>query len=158
MSTWNHEADISIFLGSRPFSAPKLINNPSNLLLFFVWIRWYEHLYYLIFCLVDLFGIVLTILEWTKWRLVTKHALSSTHLPFLCFLLTFSLKYYLYKKFELYNRDYSLLIYTFVSMIIFLRSIHLNFQSHQMCTFSAGLVMARNWDGMSWRTCFYEYL
>ena len=73
---------------------------------------------------------------WTKCRLVTKHVLSSTNFPSCLF--TYALKY-LYKKFKLSNKDNLLLIYTFIGMIIFCRSIHLCFQSHQICTFSAGL-------------------
>ena len=61
----------------------------------------------------------------------------------------FSLKY-LYKKFKLSNKDNLLLIYTFIGMIIFCRSIHLSFQSYQMCIFSAGLGMAWNRDRLSW--------
>ena len=66
------------------------------------------------------FGHVLTILAWTKCRLVTKHVLSITHFHS-CFFLTFPLKFYLYKKFKLSIKDYLLLIYTFMCMIIFLR-------------------------------------
>ena len=79
------------------------------------------------------FGHVLTILAWTKCRLVTKHALFRKHLYSYCFL-TFPLKYCLYKEIQLIN---------------FWRSIHLSFQSHQMCTFSAGFEKARNWDRLS---------
>ena len=92
--------------------------------------------------LLTFFGHVLTILAWTKYvRYIT-------HFPS-CFFLTFPLKYYLYKKIKLSNKDYLLLISTFIGMIISRRSIQLSFQSHQMCTFSAGLGMARNRDGQS---------
>ena len=49
------------------------------------------------FFLLAFFGRVLTILAWTKCRLVTKYVLFSTHFHS-CFFLTFPLKYYLYKK------------------------------------------------------------
>ena len=88
-------------------------------------------------------GHVLTILAWTKCRLVTKHVLSITHFHS-CFFLTFPLKFYLYKKFKLSIKDYLLLIYTFMCMIIFLRIIILSFQSHQTRILSAGLGMAWN--------------
>ena len=96
---------------------------------------------------------MMIILAWTKCLHVTKHVLSSTH--FLsCFFLTFPLKYYQDKKIKLYIKDYVLHIYTFIVMIILWRSIHFGFQSHQMCTFSAGLGMARNRDGLSWSSLF----
>ena len=79
-------------------------------------------MYKKIFVLVDLFGHVLTILAWTKCRLVTKHLLSSTHFHS-CFFLTFPVKFYLYNKFKLSIKDYLLLNYTFMCMIIFLRII-----------------------------------
>ena len=47
------------------------------------------------------------------------------------------------------HKYYLLLTYTFICMILFWRSIHLSFQSHQMCILSAGLGMARNRDGLS---------
>ena len=49
----------------------------------------------------------------------------------------------------MYNKDYLLLIYTFMGMIILCWRIHLSFQSHQMCTFSVDLGMVRNRDGLS---------
>ena len=61
-----------------------------------------------------------------------------------CFFLTFPLKLYLYKKFKLSIKDYLLLIYMFMFIIIFLRIIILSFQSHQTQIFSAGLGMAWN--------------
>ena len=41
-------------------------------------------------------------------------------------------------------------LYFFITMIIFWKSIHLGFESHQKWTFSAGLGMARNRDRLSW--------
>ena len=78
------------------------------------------------FFLLTLFGHVLTILAWTKCRLVAKHILSITHFHS-CFFLTFSFKFYLYKIFKLSIKAYLLLIYTF------------------MC-----LGMAWNWYGLYW--------
>ena len=86
------------------------------------------------------FGHVLTILAWTKCRLVTKHVLSITYFHS-CFFLTFPFKFYLYKKFKLSIKDYLLLIYTFMCMIIFL--------SFQTRTLNAGLGMAWNRYGLS---------
>ena len=94
-----------------------------------------------IFFLLTFFGHVLTILAWTKCRLVTKHVLSITYS---CFFLTFPFKFHLYKKFKLSIKDYLLLIYTFMCMIIFL-----SFQSHQTRTLNAGLGMAWNRYGLS---------
>ena len=94
------------------------------------------------------FGDVLTILAWTKFRLVTKHVLSITHFHS-CFFLTFPFKFYLYKKFKLSIKDYLLLIYTFMCMIIFLRIIILSFQNHQTRILSAGLGMVWNRYGLS---------
>ena len=71
---------------------------------------------------------VLTILAWTKYRLVTKLVLSITHFHSL-FFLTFPFKFYLYKKFKLYSKDYFLFIYTFMCMLTFLRIIILSFRS-----------------------------
>ena len=71
---------------------------------------------------------------------------------FMLFILTFPLKYYLF------NKDYFLLIYMFMGMIRFWRSIHLSFQNHQMCTFSAGLGTVRNRDRLSWIYSFSIYL
>ena len=48
------------------------------------------------------------------------------------------------------NIDYLLLIYPFMCLIIFLRRIHLSFQSHWMRILSAGLWMAWNREGLSW--------
>ena len=50
------------------------------------------------------------------------------------------------------NRDYLLLIYTFMCMIIFLKEIILiiiSFQSNQICILSVGFGMAWNRDGLS---------
>ena len=91
--------------------------------------------------LVNLFRHVLTILAWTKCRLVTKHALSSKYFHS-CFFLTFPFKFYSYKKFKLSIKDYLLLIYTFMCMIIFSRII--SFQSHQ----PAFLVRVWEWRGI----------
>ena len=88
-------------------------------------------------------GMFLTILAWTICRLVTKHALSITHFHS-WFFLTFTLKFYLYKKCMLSIKDYLILIYTFMFMITFLRIIILSFQSHQTRILSAGLGMAWN--------------
>ena len=87
----------------------------------------------------------------------TKYVDLSSNIHFLSqkltswFFLTFSFKYYLYNKFMLSYKDYLILIYKFIGMLIFWRSIHLSFQSHQMCscTFSAGLGIAQNRDGLS---------
>ena len=92
-----------------------------------------------IFYLLIFFGHVLTNLAWTKCRLVTKHVL------------TFPLKIIFIQNFQLSNKVYFVLPYLFLGKILFWRNIHLSFQSHQMCTFSAGLVMARNRHGLS---CF----
>ena len=100
--------------------------------------------------LVDFFGHVLTILAWTKCRLVTKHVLSITHFHS-CFFLTFPFKFHLYKKIKLSIKDYLLLIYTFMCMIIFLRIIIISFQSHQTRIPNAGLGMAWNRYGLSWQ-------
>ena len=62
------------------------------------------------------------------------------------FFLTFPLQFYLYNKFKLSVKDYLLLIYTFMCLIIFLRIIILSFQSHQSIP---GLRMAWNRDGLS---------
>ena len=45
---------------------------------------------------------------------------------------TLPFKYYLYKKCQLSIKDFLLLIHTFMCMLIFLRIIILNFQSHQI--------------------------
>ena len=52
------------------------------------------------------------------------------------FFFTLPLKYYLYKKCKSSNKVYLLLIFTFMEYWYYniLRSIHLSFQSHQMCT------------------------
>ena len=92
--------------------------------------------------LVDLFRACVTILVWTKCRLVTKHVLSITHFHS-WFFLSFPFKFHLYKKFRL-SKHYLLLIYTFMCMIIFLRIIVLSFQSHQTRILSAGFGMAWN--------------
>jgi len=63
--------------------------------------------------------------------------------------LTFPYKFYLYKKFKLSIKDYLLLIYTFMCMIIFLMIIILSFQSHQTRILSAGLGMSWNRYGLS---------
>ena len=98
------------------------------------------------FFLLTFFGYVLTILAWTKCRLVTKHVLSITYFHS-CFFLTFPFKFYLYKKFRLSIKDYLLLTYKFVCMIIFLRII--SFQGHQTCILNAGLGMVWNRYGLS---------
>ena len=77
-----------------------------------------------IFFLVDFFGARL-------YHCTMYHFLSITHFPS-CFFLTFPLKYYLYKKYKLSNKDYLLLIYT---VIVMKKKIHISFQ---MCTFSSG--------------------
>ena len=102
------------------------------------------------------FGHVLTILAWPKCRLVTKHVLSITHFPS-CFFLMFPLKYYLYQKIQ-FIKDYLLLIYTYMCMIIFLRRIHLSFQSHQTRILNAGLGMAWNREGLSCNRYIQMYL
>ena len=102
--------------------------------------------------LLTFFGHVLIILAWTKCRLVTKHVLSITHFHS-CLFLTFPLKYYVFKKFKLSNKDYLLLIHMFMGTIQFWRSFHLSVQSHQMCTFCAV------WNGAeSVRTVLIYYL
>ena len=98
--------------------------------------------------LLTFFGHVLTILAWTKCGFVAKHVLSITHLNS-CFFLTFPFKFYLFKKFKFSIKDYLLLIYTFMCMIIFLRKIILSFQSHQTRILNAGLGMAWNRQGLS---------
>ena len=102
-------------------------------------------MYKKIFFLVDLFWACFDHdrVTWTKCRLVTKHVLSSTHFHS-WFFLTFPLKFHLYKKLKLSIKDYLLLIYTFMCMIIFLRIIILSFQSHQTRIHSAGLGKAWN--------------
>ena len=91
---------------------------------------------------------VLTILAWIKCRLVTKHVLSITHFHS-CFFLIFPLKFYLNRKLRLSIKDYLLLIYTFMWMMIFLKIIILIFQSHQTHILSAGLGMGWNRYGLS---------
>ena len=87
--------------------------------------------------------------DWTC-TLVIKHVLSSTHFSDVSLhaFPTFPLKYSLYKKIKLSDKNYLSLTYTFIGMIIFWRSIHLSFKSHQMCTFSAGFGMALNRYGL----------
>ena len=109
------------------------------------------------FFLLTFFGHVLTILTWTKCRLVTKHVPSIT-LFHSCFFLTFPFKFYLYKKIKLSIKDYLLLVYTFMCMIIFLRIIILSFRSHQTRILSAGLGMAWIRDGLSCNTIFFTSL
>ena len=86
---------------------------------------------------------VLTILAWTKCRPnVTKHALLS-HI-FLHTFFGFSINIlFIRKNLNLSNKDNSILNYTFIGMIIFWRSIHLSFQSHQMWAFSNGVESGR---------------
>ena len=114
--------------------------------------------------LLTFFGHVLSILAWTKCRL-TKHVLSITHFHS-CIFLTFPFKYYLYKKIKLSIKDYLLLIFTFMCMLIFLRILILSFQSHQTRILYAGLGMAWNRYGLScnnnaciylayWSDCFF---
>ena len=100
---------------------------------------------------------VLTIIAWTNYRLVTKHVISITHFhtSFL-FFSYFSMKILFIQKNKLSNKDYLLLIYTFMGMIQFWRSVQLSFKSHKMCTFSPGLGMARNRDGLSWNDFFFS--
>ena len=62
---------------------------------------------------------------------------------------TFPLKFHLIKKFKLSIKDYLLLFYTFMCMIIFLRIMILSFQSHQTRILTAGLGMAWNRHGLS---------
>ena len=87
---------------------------------------------------------------------VTKLALPFTHFPYWFFFFIHK-KYYLYKNTAFSNKDYLLFIYTFMGMIIFWRRIHLRLQSHQICTSSADLEMARNRDrlSLSWTKKFY---
>ena len=89
---------------------------------------------------VDFFGHDLTIVGWTKCRLVT--------------FLSHSILFILFSYFSTTNTIYTslscpLLVYTFSGVIQFWRSIHLSFQSHQIRILSAGLGMARNRDGLS---------
>ena len=63
----------------------------------------------------------------------------------------FSIKFYVYKKFKLSIKNYLLLIYTFMCMIIVIRIVILSFQSHQNRILSTGLGMAWNRDGLSWK-------
>jgi hypothetical protein len=100
------------------------------------------------FFILTFFGHILIILAWTKCRLVIKHVLSIKYFHS-CFFLFFPFKFYLYKKIKLSIKDYLLLIYTFMCMIIFLRIIILNFQSHQIRILSVGLGMAWNRGGVS---------
>ena len=72
-----------------------------------------------------------------------------SHISIHAFFLTFPFKFYLYKKFKLSIKDYLLLIYTFMCMIIFLRIIIISFQSHQIRIHSAGLGMAWNQEWLS---------
>ena len=109
------------------------------------WPLFNVHIFFFLF---TFFGHVLTILAWTKCRLVTKYLLSITNFH-ICFFLTFPFKFYLYKTFKLSIKDYFLLIYMFMCMMIFLRIIILSFQSQQTCILSAGLGMAWNRDGLS---------
>ena len=73
--------------------------------------------------------------------------------PFMLFSY-FSIKIYLYKKIKLSIKNYLLLIYTFMCIIIFLRITILSFQSHQTRILSAGLGMVWNRDGLSWNWGF----
>ena len=107
-------------------------------------------MYKKIFFSLTFFGHVLTILALTKRRLVTIHVLSSTYFHS-CFFITFAFKFYLCQKFELSIKDYLLLIYTFMCMIIFLRIIIISFVSHQTRILNAGLGMTGNRYGLSWR-------
>ena len=66
--------------------------------------------------------------------------------------------FYLYKKIKLSIKDYLLLVYTFMCMIIFLRIIILSFRSHQTRILSAGLGMAWIRDGLSCNTIFFTSL
>ena len=56
------------------------------------------------------------------------------------------------------NRDYLLLIYTFMCMIIVLRIMILSFQSRRIRILSAVLGMARNRDGLSWFEGFKSFI
>ena len=69
--------------------------------------------------------------------------------PFMLFSY-FSISILFIQKFQLSIKDYLLLNYTFLYMIIFLRII-LNFQSHQICILSAVLGMAWNRE---WLSCY----
>ena len=62
------------------------------------------------------------------------------------------------KKNVLSNRDYLLLIYMFMCILIFLRILILSFQSHQIRILSTGLGMAWNLDGLSciWTLLFQK--
>ena len=79
-------------------------------------------------------------------RLVTNHVLSITHFHS-CFFLTFPFKFYFYIKLKLSIKDYLLLIYTFMCMLIFLKIIIQSFQSNRIL--SAGFGMAWNRYGLS---------
>ena len=101
---------------------------------------------------------VLTIIAWTNYRLVTKHVISITHFhTYSSFLFLLFHENTIYTKKKRSNKDYLLLIYTFMGMIQFWRSVQLSFKSHKMCTFSPGLGMARNRDGLSWND-FFKYI
>ena len=103
-----------------------------------------------IFFLLTFFGHVLTILAWTKCRLVTKRVLSITNFHS-CFFLLFHLIF-------IYTQNLScpskIIWYLFIRlcamcMIIFLGITILSFHSHQICILSAGLEMEWNWDRLS---------
>ena len=64
------------------------------------------------------------------------------------FFLLFHLNF-LNDKCKLSIKDYLLLNYTFMCIILFLRIIILTFQRHQTRILSAGLGIAWNWDGLS---------
>ena len=78
---------------------------------------------------------------WTKYWQVTKLALYFTHFPSRFSYLFIKI---LFTKNVLSNKDYLLLIYTFMgngyNTIIFWRRVPLSCQSHQMCT------LARIWE------------
>ena len=110
-----------------------------------------------IFFLLTFFGYVLTILAWTKCRLVTKHVFSMT-LFHSCFFLNFSFILYLYNKFKLSSENYLLFIPTFMCIILFWRIIILSFEGQKIRILSAGLGMAWNRDGLSWNSLKFELI
>ena len=116
--------------------------------------------------LVDLFWACFDILPGTKCSLGHQ---TCTYFHS-CFFLTFPF-FYLYKKFKLSIKNYFLLIYTFMCIIIFLRIIILSVQSHQTqknactryglyCIFDMApsrRTSLRSWR-RPWRTRFILYI
>ena len=87
------------------------------------------------FFLLTFFGYILTILAWTKCRLVTKHLLSITHFHSCFFLTFFPFKFYLCKNLSCPSRIICYLIIP-------------SFQSHQTRILNAGMGMAWNRYGL----------